>query len=206
MTKVDDTLDVFGCHGVGGFLGPLCVGLFAEEEFGGVNGAFYGHPMQLWYEFAAVLLVAAYSVAGTVLILMILKYTIGIRVSDDAQHQGLDARIHHEVFEYGAIPFHHTARKDVEALREKRSHSFQVDAIQMANKLASLDNGSTNGGTGDGNFLKVPTHATKDSISNNNATSSVSNNVNTSNANIASINLAAVTEKDEPEDSALIHT
>jgi len=131
VTKIDDTLDVFGCHGVGGVIGPILLGLFAEEQFGGINGAFYGHPMQLWYEFAAVLLVAAYSVGLTVLILLLLKHTIGIRVSDDAQRVGLDQRIHRETFEYGALPFHHSTRETVAILNARHMAGQANDSSKV---------------------------------------------------------------------------
>jgi len=141
QTKIDDTLDVFGCHGVGGFIGPILLGCFAEEQFGGVNGAFFGHPMQLWYEFAAVVLVGVYCAVATAVILLLLKYTIGIRVSDDAQRQGLDQRIHHEMFEYGAVPFHHTARQAVAELKAKRDSTMGASPVAViSDHVGVLDN------------------------------------------------------------------
>jgi len=142
-TKIDDTLDVFGCHGVGGFIGPICLGLFAEEQFGGVNGAFFGHPMQLWYELAAVLLVGAYCAVATAVILLLLKYTIGIRVSDDAQRQGLDQRIHHEMFEYGAVPFHHTGRQAAAELKAKRDSVMGASPVAVVNGHVGVVDNST---------------------------------------------------------------
>jgi len=142
FSRVDDTLDVFGCHGVGGVIGPILVGLFAEEQYGGKTGAFYGHPMQLWYEVAAVLLVAAYSIVCTVIILLLLKYTIGIRVSDDAQRAGLDKRIHHEIFEYGGVPFHHAAREVNVTLQAKRNSMISTPGMAV--------NGHGSNGTGTG--------------------------------------------------------
>lgn len=93
---IDDTLDVFSCHGVGGCIGTLCTGLFSQTDvnIGGRNGAFYGNPIQLWYQILAILVTIAYSAACTAVILLTMHYTIGIRINRVDQARGLDNVAH----------------------------------------------------------------------------------------------------------------
>lgn len=94
----DDSLDAFGVHGVGGILGTLGAGLFAEKVInsGGANGLFFGNPQQLFIQAAAIGAVAVYSFVITVVLLKIIDWTIGIRVSDEEEVMGLDLSQHEE--------------------------------------------------------------------------------------------------------------
>ncbi len=94
----DDSLDAFGVHGVGGILGTLGAGLFAEKliNSGGADGLFFGNPHQLLIQAAAIGAVAVYSFVVTVVLLKILDWTIGIRVSDEEEVMGLDLSQHEE--------------------------------------------------------------------------------------------------------------
>lgn len=96
----DDALDVVGVHFVGGLVGSLAIGLFADPEFFGgefMAGAFYGGGLKLLGEQAignAATIV--YSFAVTALIMLALKATIGVRVSEDVEDSGLDLSEHAE--------------------------------------------------------------------------------------------------------------
>lgn len=94
----DDALDVVGIHGVGGTWGALATGLFASlaVNSGGSNGLFYGNPKQLWIQFVAVVATWIFVFVVTMIILYILKITIGIRVDSDEENQGLDLSQHNE--------------------------------------------------------------------------------------------------------------
>jgi hypothetical protein len=91
-TKVDDPLDVFSCHGMGGVYGSLLTGLFCEKAINsaGFDGAFYGNGAQFWDQIAAVLVVVAYSSVLTALICVILHFTIGLKVSKLEAQLGMD--------------------------------------------------------------------------------------------------------------------
>ena len=98
----DDALDCFGVHGVGGALGALMTGMFASKAInsgipskGGwlIDGNFDQMRLQL-IDVAAVFVFCG---IGTFIILAILKYTIGIRVSEDVEVEGLDINLHGEV-------------------------------------------------------------------------------------------------------------
>ena len=58
---IDDTLDTFSCHGVGGIVGCFCVGLFSQKDVNtnGYDGAFYGNPLQMWRQLAGILTVSS---------------------------------------------------------------------------------------------------------------------------------------------------
>ena len=93
----DDTLDAFGIHGVGGLLGALLTGIFADpavNELG--KGLLYGNPGQLWIQTVASLATIAYSGIMTFLIFLVLKVTTGIRVEGEEEYSGLDESQHGE--------------------------------------------------------------------------------------------------------------
>ena len=94
--KYDDSLDAFGIHGVGGTLGAILVGVFAHEHIGGHGGLLEGHPQQLVNQLISIVAVAAIAVVGSAILLKILDGTIGLRVSQDEELQGLDLSQHGE--------------------------------------------------------------------------------------------------------------
>jgi Amt family ammonium transporter len=96
----DDALDVVGVHFVGGLVGSLMIGLFADAEYFGaehMSGLFYGGGFRLLGEQAiANGVTIVYSAVVTALILLALKATIGIRVSEEEEEVGLDISEHAE--------------------------------------------------------------------------------------------------------------
>ena len=95
-TKIDDTLDVFACHGVGGAWGALATGLFASAAINGIDGLFYGNPMQLVYQLIAVVAVAMYTFVGSYVLLKLISLFKNIRVSKEEEEKGLDISQHKE--------------------------------------------------------------------------------------------------------------
>jgi Amt family ammonium transporter len=93
--RYDDTLDVFGVHGVGGFLGTIMCGVFAAKQFGG-GGVDGGISSQLKYQTMAAVSCAIYTVIATYIILKLIQLTIGIRVDGAAEDRGLDLAEHEE--------------------------------------------------------------------------------------------------------------
>lgn len=89
----DDSLDVVGIHGVGGFTGILATGLFASI---GAQGLFFGNPGQFGIQVVLALVTLAFSVLGTYVILKILDMTVGLRVSAQEEEIGLDLSQHNE--------------------------------------------------------------------------------------------------------------
>ncbi|MCB1652218.1 MAG: ammonium transporter [Alphaproteobacteria bacterium] len=92
--KYDDSLDVFGLHGVGGMVGAVLVGVFANPEIGGAAGALYGSETQLWAQILSIIVVALYSAVVTTLLLVVLRFTMGLRVQPRQEYDGLDLALH----------------------------------------------------------------------------------------------------------------
>jgi ammonium transporter, Amt family len=96
MLGYDDSLDVFGVHAVGGIIGAILTGVFAVEAFGGKAGLLEGNFAQVPIQVYGVLATIAWSGLATFVILMVLRFTIGIRVSESAEVEGLDVALHGE--------------------------------------------------------------------------------------------------------------
>lgn len=93
----DDALDVFGIHGMSGLWGSIAVGLFAAPFINSLGtGLFYGNPEQLWIQLIAVAVVIVYSFVVTLLIGLVIKYTMGLRVNEREEIEGLDTNLHEE--------------------------------------------------------------------------------------------------------------
>lgn len=94
----DDSLDAFGVHGVGGTLGALATGLFAQKIINpaGNNGLFFGNPGLFIIQAKGVIVTAAYAVIVTFVLLKVLEATMGLRVEDEEEVIGLDITQHEE--------------------------------------------------------------------------------------------------------------
>jgi Amt family ammonium transporter len=94
----DDSLDAFGVHGVGGLAGALLTGIFSQQALNdaGHDGALFGNPHQLWVQTQAVLSTGVYAVVVTFIILTVINKTIGLRVSEGDEREGLDTTQHGE--------------------------------------------------------------------------------------------------------------
>ncbi|WP_367184306.1 ammonium transporter [Acidiferrobacter sp.] len=92
----DDTLDVFGVHGVGGAVGLILTGVFAVQAIGGTAGALEGNTGQIGKQLIAIAAVATYDALGTFLILKLIDLVMGLRPSRDEEREGLDITQHGE--------------------------------------------------------------------------------------------------------------
>jgi len=93
-STLDDTLDVFPCHGVGGMVGMLMTGVFARDV-----GLISGSPRTFFVHCLALVFVAAFSFSGSYLLYKLTDLVIPLRVSDDQEEIGLDLSQHGEVME-----------------------------------------------------------------------------------------------------------
>jgi Amt family ammonium transporter len=96
--RVDDALDVFGVHGVGGIIGALATGLFATTAVNpaGFDGLFYGNPGQLLTQLIAVVVSGGYAAIVTYVLLKVINAVVSIRVTPEEEARGLDASLHGE--------------------------------------------------------------------------------------------------------------
>jgi Amt family ammonium transporter len=98
--KIDDSLDVFPVHGVGGIIGTLLAGIFAASSLGIFSGQGLAEGMtissQLGVQFVGVISTIIYTAVATFIILKIIEPITGLRVSDDEEQQGIDITSHEE--------------------------------------------------------------------------------------------------------------
>ena len=94
----DDSLDAFGIHGIGGTWGALATGLFASKAINsaGADGLFFGNPGQLGLQAVAVLTSWVFVFVGTYVILKVVDWTMGLRVTVEEERIGLDLSQHEE--------------------------------------------------------------------------------------------------------------
>ena len=95
LLNVDDTADVFGVHGVGGIVGALLTGVFSAQSLGGTKADLdIGH--QVWVQFVSVGFTILWCVVVTAVALLLTRVVFGLRVSEDAEREGLDIASHGE--------------------------------------------------------------------------------------------------------------
>jgi Amt family ammonium transporter len=92
-TRLDDSLDVFAAHGVGGASGAILTGVFASV---GAEGLLLGNPGQVWIQAVSILAVFAYSAIGSVIILKVIQAVAGLRPSAALERRGMDLISHGE--------------------------------------------------------------------------------------------------------------
>ena len=110
MLKADDSLDVFGVHGVGGIVGALLTGVFNNQALGGpglvgdwVTATVSSTDIaaQVWIQLKAVLLTVVWSGVVSVIAYKIVDMVIGLRVSEEEEREGLDISSHGETAYHG---------------------------------------------------------------------------------------------------------
>src|SRR5579862_5507371 len=92
----DDALDCFGVHAVGGAAGAILTGVFAVNAMGGSPGGLEGNWGQVTNQFIGVGIVIAYDAIVSLVILALIKFTIGLRVDEETEVEGLDLALHGE--------------------------------------------------------------------------------------------------------------
>jgi ammonium transporter, Amt family len=93
----DDSLDCFGVHGIGGAIGAILTGVFAINEYGGTPGLIEGNAGQVVNQLIGVGTVVVYDAIVSLIILKLIDMTIGLRVSDEIERDGLDLALHGEI-------------------------------------------------------------------------------------------------------------
>ena len=95
---IDDALDTFPVHGVGGTLGAILTGIFATKAVNaaGADGLLSNNPGQLVTQIIAVLISYVFAAVGTFIIIKLLDATVGLRPKEEAEFQGMDINEHGE--------------------------------------------------------------------------------------------------------------
>jgi Amt family ammonium transporter len=93
----DDSLDVFGIHGIGGILGAIGTGILNSESFGGIGYGDLSAAAQTWVQIQAVLVTIVWCGIGSLILYKVVDLIFGLRPNADAERQGLDLTSHGEV-------------------------------------------------------------------------------------------------------------
>lgn len=104
-SKLDDTLDVFPCHGLGGIVGMILTGVFATKALNGAgnDGLFYGNSAFFFTQLKAMLISVAYSFTVSFLIFKFINFILPLRVTEEEEELGLDASQHDEAYVQGTL-------------------------------------------------------------------------------------------------------
>jgi len=104
-SRLDDTLDVFHCHGIGGMVGMLMTGIFATKSVNpaGNDGLWYGNPDFFFTQLKAMLIAVSYSFVVSFLIFKFINFILPLRVSAEDEDMGLDESQHNEKYLQGTL-------------------------------------------------------------------------------------------------------
>jgi Amt family ammonium transporter len=104
-SSLDDTLDVFPCHGIGGMVGMLMTGIFATKAVnaGGNDGWFYGNSAFFFTQLKAMVISAGYSFVVSYAIFKFINFILPLRVTAEEEEIGLDATQHNEKYLQGTL-------------------------------------------------------------------------------------------------------
>lgn len=97
--RYDDSLDVFGVHGIGGLTGTLLAGMFAVSAIGGTSGLLEGNPKQLLIQLYGVIVTALWCGVVTFVLLKLVSAFVPLRVSTQQELEGLDISQHGEALQ-----------------------------------------------------------------------------------------------------------
>jgi Amt family ammonium transporter len=119
-SNVDDMLDVFPCHGLGGMVGMMLTGVFASTAIHGIKdgpqGLFYGNPEFFFIQLKAMSIVATYSFVVSFGIFKFINFIQPIRVTEQEEEEGLDASQHDEKYLQGTILLHTNGKLEERAI------------------------------------------------------------------------------------------
>ncbi len=96
MLGADDSLDVFGVHGVGGILGAILTGVFTAPSLGGTGGADFSIASQVWIQTWSVIVTVIWSAVVALIAYKVADLLVGLRVPEDQEREGLDITAHGE--------------------------------------------------------------------------------------------------------------
>lgn len=113
-SKLDDTLDVFPCHGVGGMVGMLLTGVFATKAVNGLgaDGLWLGNSSFLWTQFKGMIISVTFSFTMSFIIFKFINFILPLRVTSEEEELGLDATQHNEKYLQGTLLVHDNGKME----------------------------------------------------------------------------------------------
>lgn len=143
-SPLDDTLDVFPCHGIGGIVGMILTGVFATKTInaGGNDGLFYGNPAFFFTQLKGLGIVIAYSFSVSYGIFKFINWVMPMRVSEADEEMGLDASQHDEKYLQGTLLVRHpggTMEQEVSNDSAPQSEKVLQASVLLKSKGAFTD-------------------------------------------------------------------
>ena len=126
-TRLDDTLDVFACHGVAGIMGAVLTGVFASKAVNpaGADGLLAGNPVLVWVQLVAVVATIAFVALASFGILYVLRAVMALRVTVDAEVSGID------LAEHGESAYHDADLSDLTGRMTSLSDAVVLSATEL---------------------------------------------------------------------------
>jgi Amt family ammonium transporter len=123
-TKLDDTLDVFPCHGIGGMVGMLMTGVFATKAVNpaGNDGLFLGNAAFFFTQVKAMAIAVGYSFGVSFIIFKFINLVMPMRVTSEEEEIGLDATQHNEKYLQGTLLIHNNGKLEEKLADETKPH------------------------------------------------------------------------------------
>ena len=117
-STLDDTLDVFPCHGIGGMVGMIMTGIFATKavNIAGNDGLFYGNAAFFFTQLKAMAIAVGYSFVVSFIIFKFINWILPLRVTSEEEELGLDASQHNEKYLQGTLLVHKTDKASTNGL------------------------------------------------------------------------------------------
>jgi Amt family ammonium transporter len=122
-SRLDDTLDVFPCHGIGGIVGMLMTGVFATKAVNGAgaDGLLYGNSAFFFTQLKGMLIAVTFSFTLSYAIFKFINFILPLRVSSEDEEMGLDASQHNEKYVQGTLLLHSNGK-----LTEKEAAEMEL--------------------------------------------------------------------------------
>jgi len=113
-SRLDDTLDVFPCHGLGGIVGMIMTGIFATKAVNGAgaDGLFYGNSAFFFTQLKAMSISVVYSFVVSFAIFKFINFILPLRVTSEEEEMGLDATQHNESYVQGTLILHKKGERE----------------------------------------------------------------------------------------------
>jgi Amt family ammonium transporter len=138
-SKLDDTLDVFPCHGIGGIVGMIMTGIFASKTINatGNDGLFYGNPEFFFTQLKGLGIVVAFSFSASYGIFKFINWVMPMRVSEADEEMGLDASQHDEKYLQGTLLVRQEGSIIEEEVELDSSLTREIQSTILENELHS---------------------------------------------------------------------
>ena len=137
----DDSLDAFSVHAIGGTVGGILTGFFADGKVGGVSGLFYdtSNGFQIVLQLYGIVVCAGWSAVMSLVILLLIDRTVGLRVSSEHERIGLDQSTHGHCIDICQTSNHSTSPGSTQSMQQRRTSGIITGIIDVETGGAEVE-------------------------------------------------------------------